>query len=207
MIRRALIILTGLALVVSVLIGVALSPILIAELGRLFEFDAKYASRLGGAYGAASALLSAIALCGVAFATFLQVRQMHIGQLHAVRALQLELLRIAMEKPEYRAMLGDGFKSLSPAAWREHAYLNLWVMYLQMGFLTGAISEGGVRRIVHGEIFASGRGLGYWTTVEPSFRAEAATRKHRRFVTILCEEHEKAAIATASGAMEAARVE
>ena len=183
--RRAFFLVVGIATAVGVLIGVVLSPLLLARFATLFQFDAGVAAQVGGSYGAASALLSAIALCMVALSALLQVRQTRIGQLQASRTLQLELLRMAMDKPEYRSVLGDEFKALTPTAWREHAYLNLWVMYLQMAFLTGAVSAAGVYRIALGEVFGSRKGLDYWTTAEPSFRAEASTRGHKRFLGIL----------------------
>jgi len=183
--RRATFLVITTVAVAGVLAGVALSPILLAWLGAWLKFDVTLASQVGSGYGAASALLSAVALCVVAFTAVLQVRQTRIGQLQASRSLQLELLRMAMDQPQFRTVLGDDFKSLSPTAWREHAYLNLWMMYLQMAYLTGAINAAGVRRVALDELFANQKGIDYWAAADSSFEAEASTRAHRRFIAIL----------------------
>lgn len=205
------IILTFCALVaaVAVLAGLALSPLLLTWFAAELKLNTELASQVGGSYGAVSALLSALALCVVALSAILQIRQTRVGQLQASRSLQLELLRMAMEKPEYRGMLGDGFRSLTPTAWREHAYLNLWLMYLQMGYLTGAIGDEGVRRVVSSEMFASARGLEFWERAAASYLAEATGRRHRKFVALVTAAHAEAvalrAVAAAPETRDTAR--
>jgi len=198
--RSMMFALSAAAVVLAVLFGLALSPVLLTRFAVLLKLDTELASQVGSSYGATSALLSAIALCVVALSAILQVRQTRIGQLQASRSLQLELLKMAMEKPQYRGALGDAFRLLTPTAWREHAYLNLWVMYLQMSYLTGAIGDEGVRRVVSSEVFASTAGLDFWARAAPSYTAEATGRRHRKFLAIVTAAHAEALTLRAAAA-------
>ncbi len=184
--------LVGALLVVGGIAAVVLSPMALDAAAGSLGVDWARLSEVGQSYGAASALLAAIALCVVAYSAWLQVRQTQVSQLQSARTLQLELLRMAIERPEYRSVLGDDLLRLDAQRWREHIYMNLWIMYLQMAFITGALDEEGVRRILAGELFNGTAGIEYWPLARPAFQAEAASRRHQRFVRLVDEEHAKA---------------
>jgi hypothetical protein len=181
--KRLLISAAGLTGVAVVL--VVLSPLMVDWLGRHLRVDAQLVNQIGESYGAISALLSGIGLCLVGISTFLQMRQTEIGRLHAVRALQLDLLRMSLDEPEYRVALGVNLSSLNETAWRRHAYVNLWMMYLQMNYLACGMQEQGLRKILEGELFAGDAGKGYWQRARAVFIAEAISRRHRDFVRIV----------------------
>ena len=142
-----------------------------------------------------SILLSLITLWLLLTSTMSQVNQTRINQLHSARSLQIELLRIALEVPEYRKVLGSNFSKLDTTAWRQHAYLNMWMMYLQMSFLTGSISEKGIRRVFSGEFFNGEPGINYWVKVRTVLSEEASSRHHKKFIQIVNEEYNKSVTA------------
>ena len=185
------ILLTAVAILAITTLAI-ISPLLLDVLSVRLNIDSQRVSELGQSYGAASALLSAAALGVLAVSTVVQIRQTKVGQLHAVRSFQLELLRMALDNPEYREALGVDLNALNVSEWRRHAYLNLWVMYFQMNFLIGAIDEPGLRRFLSGEFFNGPLGIGYWTRSRSAIAAEGGTRRHKLFVRITEDEYEKA---------------
>lgn len=142
----------------------------------------------------ASILLSAVTLWLLLTSTLTQMNQERISQLHSSRSLQIELLRISLEVPEYREVLGSNFSALDTTKWRQHAYLNMWVMYIQMSFLTGSISEKGIRRFFSGEFFDGKPGINYWTKTKDVLSAEASSRQHKKFIKIVNDEYRKSVV-------------
>lgn len=174
-----------------VIAGVVLSPIILQFFGKLLPLDVDYLAKLGGSYAAASAILSGLSLFILAIGGIYQVRQIQIAQLHSARSMQLELLRMSLESPHYRAALGDPFQAKSEEEWRLHAYLNLWTMYFQMAFLTGAIEAEGVRSWVRTELFNSDHGRNFWRDARAAYLSEQKSRKHKTFFNILEDEYSK----------------
>jgi hypothetical protein len=173
-------------LAVALFIGsVAVSPVLLNWLGAKLLIDSNLTSQIGSSYGAVSALLSALALCVLAATSALQVRQMKISQLHAARSIQLELLRLAIDEPNFRVALGDTFAEKSEEQWRMHAYLNLWTMHFQMAYLTGAIGDEGVKAWLREELFGSKHGLDFWKTARGAYLAERTTARHKQFAHLV----------------------
>lgn len=164
---------------------VLLSPLALGKIGKLLHLDWSQLSNIGQSYGAASALLAALALCVLAASALLQVSQTRVTQIQAARTLQLELLRVAIAEPEYRAAFGSDYTSLDEKTWRLHAYLNLWLMYWQMAYLTGALDTQGVVRLLSAELFAGEAGITYWPLARPAFVAEAKTFSSKRFLALV----------------------
>jgi hypothetical protein len=177
----------------TVLIGALLaSPLALEPLGRLLVADADYASKIGSSFGAISALISAVALLLLAVASFLQYRQTQIAQLQAARTMQLELLKISLENPAYRLALGTALGDKSPGEWRSHAYRNLWFMHFQMSYITGAVTEKGLRAWLEREFFADEHGLKFWECIKAAAAAEASSRAHRVFNSMVDDECKRA---------------
>lgn len=173
-------------LIVAIILA---SPLMMQITGQMLPLDVDYLSKIGGSYGAISAIVSGVALCFIAGSSVLQVRQTQISQLQAVRSMQLELLRMSLENPKYREALGKDIDGQTDESWRLQAYMNLWLMYFQMAFLTGAIEERGLRSWLKTELFNSDRGIEFWKGGRETFGAEASSRRHRAFVRIINEEY------------------
>lgn len=89
----------------AAMVSVAVTPIL---LGRLFAADGDYArlSDIGQAYGAASAVVAVMALGVVAVGLMLQYRQFRASRLQSLTEAEDQLIRIAMQDPQYRQCWG-----------------------------------------------------------------------------------------------------
>lgn len=183
----------GVALgVLGILVLIAIAPFVVEWSGVGDDAQWRRLSQIGQAYGIASVGLSALALCAVAVSTISQVRQSRSLEVRGTRAVHLELLKLAIAEPEYRKVLGVDFSRYGRHEWAQHAYTNLWFMYLQTAYTSQAINESGLRRVLADELFAGPIGVHYWPIARLAFTSEAASWWDRHFVTLVDDEHRKA---------------
>lgn len=184
--------LVGTLLVFSgVLALVVFSPQL---LRYVFDPSAGWArlSSIGQTYGAASAVLSALALVGVAFSLVLQQRESRSSREHALRALHIELLRMSLDNDAYLECWGQIGDSVDNRDWyRQHIYINLIVSHWQMMWEIGALSENHLR-LVSSQLFRGPLGRKYWSEASRVRPAVEGGRRARRLHVILKEEYEAA---------------
>ena len=102
---RRLLVTTGVLAFTAAVGGVALFPLI---LGRMFTSDDDYSriSDIGQSYGAASAMVSTVALGVVLVGLVMQYRQFTSGRHEALSAMTDELVRLAMDEPAYRQCWG-----------------------------------------------------------------------------------------------------
>ncbi|MFD0519407.1 DUF6082 family protein [Paractinoplanes durhamensis] len=183
--------------IISALGGVALTPTLIGRLGPVgtpaAEAEWQRLGNVGQTYGAASAMLSVLALLGVAISLILQARESRAAREQARRALHFELLRMAMDDPFYLAVWGP-FAPADTDRYREHMYANLIVSHWQMDWDVGTLDEEHLREVA--AVFFQGPiGHRFWgNTRELRAKAERRHRKRWRFHTILDDEWRKAQV-------------
>ncbi|GIH92163.1 DUF6082 family protein [Planobispora siamensis] len=188
--RRALI--TILLLVVVGLVSglVAISPLALSLLGDQAG-DWERLSLIGQTYGAASTLLSVLALLGVAVSLVLQAREAKSDREQALRMLHTDLMKMAMEDPLYRRAWGPFFDSDDHDTPREHMYVNLIVSQWAMEYELETITEQHLRSIAF-TLFSGPAGRRYWRNVRDLRLESASTRRERRFHQILDEEFARA---------------
>ena len=137
----------GLAVIlVIIVLVVVLSPF---EMGFLVRFrhDWVVLGNVGQAYGGASAVLSAIALIGVAGSLLLQARQHSIDRMAAVRTQQGHIYDVIREDPAlYWPVIGGVYDNEQSV--RQRILLIEDLVYLLAGYETGYIPEGNLRREV-----------------------------------------------------------
>lgn len=175
-----------LVLFMAGLVGV--SPAALA----LFQGDTATWERLsliGQTYGAASALLSALALVGIAITLVLQAREVKVSREQGQRILHVDLLKMAMDNPLYRRawgpVLGDGEED------RQHLYVNLIVSEWQVSFEIGTMGEA-LLRAEAASLFRGEPGRRFWRNARQVRLATSSARRERRFHQILDEEYRKA---------------
>src|SRR5690242_93952 len=95
--RRFALSVTAVLAVLAVLAAIALSPLALLAFKRTNGVDWTRLSEIGQTYGAASAVVSALALGGVALSLFLQTRQSRAEQVQAIRGIHTELVRMELE--------------------------------------------------------------------------------------------------------------
>jgi len=130
--------------------AIVLSPLLLIQLNDLGGINWSRLSEIGQTYSAASAILATFAPVAVAISLFVQIRQVRASQIHVVRELHGELMRMALEDPNlYFASWGPAWVASVPNL-RQHLYTNLVMNYFHMAYEVGIYGEPVIRRFVAG---------------------------------------------------------
>jgi hypothetical protein len=148
---------------------------------------------MGQAYGGVSAVLSALAFCGIAGSLLLQWRQTRISQIVVARERHFELVKLALDRPEFIfAQMGIE----NPADWPLALYFNLWITHWKMLRELGLMGEEGLRQNAR-ELFGNTVALEWWAKVGPNW-ATGGTKGDKLFARIVTEENER--VSAAAGA-------
>ncbi len=145
-------------------------------------------SFIGQTYGAASALLSVLALIGIVATLIFQAHDTKIAREEARRIAIAELLKMAMDDPALDEAWGPVPEGADRKARRQLMYINMIVSEWQMSYETKALPEVRLRAISR-EMFSGRPGRAYWQEA----RLNTSTNKRaRRFHEILDEEYHRA---------------
>jgi hypothetical protein len=173
-------------LVVLAVALVGLSPFALAGFTQSPQ-DWEQLSLVGQTYGAASALLAGLALLGIAATLALQLREVRNAREVALRESNNELLRMAMDNPEYWECWGPERAEEQTKADRQHMYTNMIFNQWEIAYEAGAIGDAMLRAAARETL--SGRvGRRYWRKVRDKRLATSETRRARRFHHIIDEE-------------------
>jgi hypothetical protein len=147
-------------------------------------------SRLGDAgqaYGAASAVLSGLALLGVAVSLVIQQRQNRMTEEQTVRQRHFELIRLTLNDLKY--LNSWGFASnvdYDPALIGfSNLILTYWLMLWRIGHVDEDVLRSSARTFFAGQV-----GRDHWQQDGKTW--PAAESRDRRFVEILNEEYRRA---------------
>lgn len=144
-------------------------------------------SNIGQSFTGISAILSALALGGVAYTSRLQAQQARIAGIQAARGAQLELVRMAMNDLNLARVVGFT-DSETFEDWQAGAYRNLWFMHQQMTFRIEELSETGLRRALALELLSTPAAVEFWTKVGSTYALELTDPLGQRFIEIVDEE-------------------
>lgn len=171
---------------------VLLSPLALEEISSSKGVDWNRLSDIGAAYGFTSAIVSALALAGVAVSLIVQNRQARAEQVQGIRSYYLELVRLELDDMAlYQPVWGDT-DIADPHEQKRHVYADLMMNYAWMGFEIGTIRESLLRDMLAG-MFTGGAGRHYWSRAHASWIASSSgSRVGRRFLAIVGEEHARA---------------
>lgn len=145
-------------------------------------------SFIGQTYGAASALLAALALIGIAATLIFQAHDTKIAREEARRIAIAELLKMAMDDPALDEAWGPVPAGADPKARRQLMYINMIISEWQMSFETKALPEKRLRAISR-EMFSGRPGRAFWEEARQVRMGTAGSRRARRFHEILDEEY------------------
>jgi hypothetical protein len=194
--RGAIIGIAVLVVIAGVLGLILLSPLLLRGMDPLGGTDWTRLSEIGQTYGAASAILSALAFGGVAVSLFFQARQAKAQQIQMVREYYRELVQMALDNPEVYLPCHRPIKvaGLDLEGKRQHLYVRLRINYAAMATEVGVMDESALRGDLLEGLFQGTAGREYWK--EARHRLMVNTRPAtRRFVRIVDEEYRKAVAA------------
>lgn len=171
--------------------AVLLSPLALSRLPAGQRLDWSTLSDVGQTYGAASAVLSVLALGGVVFSLNLQRRESKAAREQALRGLHTDLLRMALDDRTFLECWGPIGASTDVAWYRQHIYLNLIVSHWQMMWEIGSLSEAHLRLLAAG-VFGGPLGRRYWREArEARWNAETGQRA-KAFHRIVDSEYQSA---------------
>lgn len=170
-------------LVILVLYLIVSSPALLARISDDSDEWESYAD-MGTAYGGISAILSGLALCGIAGSLVLQRRQALIDQMAAERQRHFDIVSLSLGDPELLAAILPDASALPNV--RQEVYINLMVGHWMATWRMGGMSEDNVRYNV-ARVFKGRVGWEWWRRIRLVW-ADASSASQRRFAKILDEE-------------------
>jgi len=179
-------------LVVVAVVGIgvlAVSPALLLAL-RDQSDDWEQLSDIATTYGAAAAFLSVLALAGVAVSLVFQARETKASREQALRALHVDLLRMAMDDETYRRCWGEFFDSDDPDAQRAQMYTNMIFSHWELMFELNAITEAHLREAAS-VVLAGEQGRRFWAGARGIRATAAGTRRERQFHRIIDDEYRR----------------
>lgn len=169
---------------------VVVSPLALPALDGGGE-DWERIGNIAQAYGAVSALLSGLAVVGVAASLFLQAREAKAARVQNGRTLHIELTKLAMENPEYLDCWGGPDSSRTVLLRRQHMYVNLVMSHWEMAYELGDITDHWVAA-TSDELLAGEVGRSFWARARASRIATAKSRRSRRLHQIIDARYEHA---------------
>jgi hypothetical protein len=154
-------------------------------------------SFIGQTYGAASAVLSVLAVIGVVVTLRLQARETKLAREEARRQAIADLLKMAMDDPDLSECWGPTGLSDPPKVQRQQIYVNLIVSEWRQSYESKALPERRLRRIAN-EMFQGEPGRSYWRGARENRLSTSGSGAERRFHEILDEEYRHALAAPAA---------
>jgi hypothetical protein len=191
-IRKVALYIAAIAITAGTLAFILFSPLLLNQLTHTSSIDWTRLSNIGQTYGAASAILSGIALIGISLSLLIQSRQAKAERIRITRERHIELLRIVLDAPDiYGPVIG--FQPRPTVDSRQFLFSTMWVNYARIGFQMGVLTEEILHEDVFGPAFRSEPMRSWWIAVRKYWSGNLVQdRKERRFVQIIDEEYRKA---------------
>ncbi|MFC7531018.1 DUF6082 family protein [Actinoplanes sp. GCM10030250] len=162
-----------LSLIVFALIAV-LSLVVLSPIGmRWFadgQADWSQLSDIGQAYGGISAILSTLAILGVAVSLILQNRQVRAEQALTLRNRQMEIIKITIDNPELAIQEPEYGGDTGAILLGMHS--NLWMQQWRMAWDLGFIGDAEVRNQA-AQLFMDERRHHWWDQFGPGWDGDA----------------------------------
>ncbi|MFG1869860.1 DUF6082 family protein [Micromonospora arborensis] len=179
---------SALIVLLAAILGLVLVSPFIMEV--LVDGDTDWAelSNVGQAYGAVTAVLSALAFIGVAASLLLQWRLNVMSHAVSARERHFELIKLTMDRPEIAYFVDDGAVSSGTLAQRLN--INLWIGHWFLLWKTREIDEFGLRRNFAG-MFRNPVAREWWGVYGSTWTSSKA-RRSRIFVELASRECENA---------------
>ncbi|MFI5835011.1 DUF6082 family protein [Micromonospora sp. NPDC051300] len=180
--------------VLAVLVAVLLTPLGLLWIGDRPGYDWPLLGNVGQAYGAASAILAALALIGVVVSLIVQAREAKAAREQALRALHTDLLKMAIDAPDLLECWGPIEESTDLAWFRRHVYSNLIVTHWQLMWEVDTLSEAHLE-VLADQFFKGVSGRRFWAEARgPRMKAETS-RRARRFTSVMDRRYQRAVAA------------
>jgi uncharacterized membrane protein len=175
-----------------VLLGVALISLSPLALGIFHGATTQWErlSFIGQTYGAASAIISVLALVGVVLTLGYQARETKRAREETRRQAISDLLKMAMEDSDLDECWGPVPAPDDQKSRKQQLYSNMIIAAWEMSYETGATPEHRLRYNAN-EMFSGEVGRTFWRNSRESRLSTSANRHERRFHQILDEEYQR----------------
>lgn len=181
--RRVLLVFSILLLALVALSLVVISPWALPALDQDRHANWSHLSQIGATYGAISAVIAAIALTGVVMSLILQRHEALVARRSTMRALHVDLMKLAMDDPVYMECWGE-YVTENFDTERQFTYVNLIVSHWHAMYEIGECTDA----ILHSmatELFSGEPGRRFWKIAGSGRIKRAQNRKIRRFYEII----------------------
>ncbi|MFI7337061.1 DUF6082 family protein [Streptomyces sp. NPDC050085] len=169
---------------------VVISPLALPALDGRGE-DWQKISNIAQAYGAVSALLSGLAVIGVIVSLILQAREGKASRVQTARAAHTDLIKTAIENPDYLECWGGPDPTRSVLLRRQHMYINLVISYWEMSYEIGDLKDDWLAA-VSDEVFTGEVGRSFWERYRSARMTTAPSRRLKRFNQIIDDRYQRA---------------
>lgn len=148
-------------------------------------------SFIGQTYGAASAIVSVLALVGIVLTLSYQAREAKLAREETRREAISDLLKMAIEDPDLDETWGPVPSDDDPRTRKQLLYANMIISEWAQSFETRALPEQRLR-VIANEMFQGRIGRTYWQSARKARLSTSASRREERFHRILDEEYQRA---------------
>ncbi|MEV3857630.1 DUF6082 family protein [Streptomyces sp. NPDC050095] len=169
---------------------VVISPLALPALDGRGE-DWQKISNIAQAYGAVSALLSGLAVIGVIVSLILQAREGKASRVQTARAAHTDLIKTAIENPDYLECWGGPDPTRTVLMRRQHMYINLVISYWEMSYEIGDLKDDWLAAVCD-EVFTGEIGRSFWERNRAARISTAPTRRLKHFNEIIDERYRRA---------------
>jgi hypothetical protein len=144
-------------------------------------------------YRTIPALVSSLALVGVAISLLYQARAGRTSREQAIRSLQQQLIKMEMDDPALMTAIGAPWGLPIPAvseSIRAHLYVHMWATFWAGNYVVGELNAAAVRGVARAELLSSKAGRAYWAAVRERVLS-TNEGKYLRFARIVDAEYQK----------------
>jgi hypothetical protein len=182
----------GIVILLVALLGVSLIGVSPLALGFFRGATTQWErlSFIGQTYGAASAVISVIALVGVVLTLGYQARETKRAREETRREAISDLLKMAMNDSDLDECWGPVPEPDDPKTRKQQLYTNMIISAWEMSFEVRALPEQRLRFIAN-EMFCGRVGREFWRNARKGRMSTSANRHEKRFHQILDEEYQK----------------
>lgn len=188
-IHRSLRTVSIIALIVGGILLILISPMGLRLISTTKGVNWARLSSIGQTYGAISAVISGVALAGIAVSLFLQARELDLTREQMFRTYHLDLVRFSIENPPFIASWGyvpPVGSSLDDV--RRVGYTNMIVSFWSTSYVTRRLDESELR-LNFAQMFKGEVGRHYWESSRDEWRESASDRRRRKFFRIADAEY------------------
>lgn len=161
--------------------GTLLSPVFLGALTPSWA-EWQRLSDIGQAYGAASSILSALALIAIGISISLQVKEMRLARSAALRAHHMQLMQIYIENPALHGAFGIPKNGLDR---RLSIYLNLVLTFWEVLYTVDGMTDDTLAEYARHDLFSTEAGRRYWASTRDHRLAVAESKAYADFVHVI----------------------